>query len=589
VFVILGAIYSVTVPLWEAPDEPAHFDYVLHLARTRTLPTQRMGVLDASHHPPLYYLVAALMSSTADLDDPTGSIHGNPRFIWSGKGGAAHNAALHHSAETFPYQGIALAAHLARLVSVAAGTVTVICTYTIARLVFVRSKGLALFAAAVTAFNPQFLFIASSINPDAMTAMTCSVALWQLVKALKWPSRWQMWASTGLWCGLALLSKSSAFTIGLVAGLGLLVIALHRRSWELFWRSAFALGAASALVSGWWFVRNWVQYGDPLGWQAFLANWRVVRRVGRLGWPDVREFFTVQFQSYWARFGWMTIPAPQWTYRAIQAVCVLGLVGWGIWVYRRRWRELNKGAVFALPLLVLLPLLQEGFQLRSIFAFNASWYQGRYLFPAIAALSVLLAGGLWHLAPDQLRSPCLGLLGAGLLTFAIVVPVGIIRPVYAMPSLPKWRVWTLPHRCDVIFGDRVSLLGYRVCQSTSENGRELTLTFYWRAEQDLELDYSAFVHLVGGANEVLAQGDAGLGSHRDYASSAWWVGDIVPSQHTLRLPPRLPLGSEIRVGLYFWADPVRLPAMEDGSPSGDHISLSLADVGLSAVTDEADR
>jgi len=77
VFVILGAAYSVTVPLWETPDEVAHFTCVAHLVRTHSLPVQRMGVFDAAHHPPLYYVAAALVSSIADFDDPR--CHSNRR------------------------------------------------------------------------------------------------------------------------------------------------------------------------------------------------------------------------------------------------------------------------------------------------------------------------------------------------------------------------------------------------------------------------------------------------------------------------------------------------------------------------------
>jgi len=76
-YVILGVAYSVTVPLWEAQDEMAHFGYITRLVKTHSLPVQRMGVFDAAHHPPLYYVVAALVSGMADFDDPR--CHSNRR------------------------------------------------------------------------------------------------------------------------------------------------------------------------------------------------------------------------------------------------------------------------------------------------------------------------------------------------------------------------------------------------------------------------------------------------------------------------------------------------------------------------------
>jgi hypothetical protein len=349
----------------------------------------------------------------------------------------------------------------------------------------------------------------------------------------------------------------------------LLVSAIFHRSWKLLWRGALALGLVVFLISGWWFIRNWILYGDPLGWQTFLSNWEVVRRSGKVTWPDVRAFFDVQFRSYWARFGWMTISAPEWIYRVLLTMVGLSVMGWMRWFWQRRWRSLEDGTQLGVVTLLLFPLLQEAFQIRSIFTFDASWYQGRYLFPAVASLSLIIAIGLWSLVSGWGRQVILGLFGLGLLTFAIITPIAIIRPIYARPTLDKWRVWTLPHRTDVIFGDRIRLLGYRAHQSYSGEVREVDLTLYWQSVQDIDLNYSAFVHVTNEMGKVTAQKDVGLGSEQNYPTSAWWVGDIVPTQHSFTIPLDLPPGCEIRVGVYFWGDQKRLVAVEEGIPIGN--------------------
>ncbi|MDY6876251.1 MAG: glycosyltransferase family 39 protein [Chloroflexota bacterium] len=581
VFVILGVAYSVTVPLWEAPDEVAHFGYITHLVKTHSLPVQQMGVLDEAHQPPLYYAVAALLSSIADFDDLTGVFQSNPEFIWAGQGGVAHNAAIHRTAETFPYRGIALAAHLARWVSVVTGTVTMAFTYAIARHIFPETRYLALLAAALTAFNPQFIFITGSVSLDGMAAMTCTLALWQLVRTLEQPFRWQGWALTGMWCGLAVLSKPSAFVVGLTAGGLLLLSAIRQRSWNLLWLGALALGVAFLLVGGWWFVRNWVLYGDPLGWRAFLSNWTVVQRHGKVKWNDVCRFFTTQFQSYWARFGWMTVSAPKWIYQLLLVMCGLSLLGWGTWLWRRRWRSLRESQALGLIALVLLPLLQEAFQFQSIFTFDASWYQGRYLFLSIAASSILLATGLWNLTPRWMARSVSATVGTGLFLLAITVPTWVIQPQYVTPTLARWQVWTLPHHSDATFGERIRLLGYRVERAASLDQTTVNLTLYWQAAQNPDLDYSTFVHLLNKDGELVAQHDTGLGSDQHYPTSAWRVGDIVPSQHALILPSDLPPGGyQVRVGVYFWADGSRLPVIENGIPVGDFITLDQSTIKI---------
>src|SRR5581483_9653585 len=78
----MGVLYATRTPRWQAPDEPAHFNYVRALAETGTFPVLRQGDYDQaylerlksekfppelsidivryeSHQPPLYYLLAA--------------------------------------------------------------------------------------------------------------------------------------------------------------------------------------------------------------------------------------------------------------------------------------------------------------------------------------------------------------------------------------------------------------------------------------------------------------------------------------------------------------------------------------------------
>ncbi len=63
VFLILGAIYAVAVPLFEAPDERNHIGLIAYLAETGSWPRQQPGIVTAWHQegsqPPLYYGVLA--------------------------------------------------------------------------------------------------------------------------------------------------------------------------------------------------------------------------------------------------------------------------------------------------------------------------------------------------------------------------------------------------------------------------------------------------------------------------------------------------------------------------------------------------
>ena len=109
IYVILALLYSTTNPLWESPDEVGHFNFIRYLRETGTLPQQQIGQLGESHQPPLYYMLAAIVTFPADIHGNIGSFRPNPQFIWAGNGGDETNIALHNSAETFPYRQQSLA------------------------------------------------------------------------------------------------------------------------------------------------------------------------------------------------------------------------------------------------------------------------------------------------------------------------------------------------------------------------------------------------------------------------------------------------------------------------------------------------
>ncbi|MGB9578246.1 MAG: hypothetical protein ACPL3S_03140, partial [Halothiobacillaceae bacterium] len=59
-YLALGSLYAVFTPSWQAPDEPAHYNYVRYLAEYGRLPILHFGdyphayleQLKAAHFPP---------------------------------------------------------------------------------------------------------------------------------------------------------------------------------------------------------------------------------------------------------------------------------------------------------------------------------------------------------------------------------------------------------------------------------------------------------------------------------------------------------------------------------------------------------
>src|SRR5690606_23553196 len=174
-FLVIGFAYSVVNPLHEATDELRHYRFIQHLIQRRSLPIQGEGSgLECTvqgHHPPLYYATAALVTFWIDTGrDVCTEPPGNP--FWAYRywevGRDNKNQYLHGPDEAFPWHGEALAAHLARVVNLLFGALTVWLTWLTARVVWPNRPALATGSAAIVAFNPMFLYLSAAINNDVV-------------------------------------------------------------------------------------------------------------------------------------------------------------------------------------------------------------------------------------------------------------------------------------------------------------------------------------------------------------------------------------------------------------------------------------
>jgi 4-amino-4-deoxy-L-arabinose transferase-like glycosyltransferase len=255
-FCALAALYSVANPPWEASDELGHFDYVVHILTTWTLPVQSVQSPNLAHHPPLYYLFAAAFAWPADLSDPTFAPRFNPGFIWAGNGGHDPNVAIHTTAQTFPYTRHALALHLARLGSVLLGASTVVLLSATGRVAFPRVPAVGLLAVALIALDPEFLFVNGAVSNDPLIALAGTATFLAVLHAVRAAGQLGRWVAVGATLGVAMLAKSSAVALLGAVGIVLLIVAVERRSVAWLARAAACVAAPFVLLAGPWLVRN---------------------------------------------------------------------------------------------------------------------------------------------------------------------------------------------------------------------------------------------------------------------------------------------------------------------------------------------
>ncbi|HEY74244.1 MAG TPA: DUF2142 domain-containing protein [Thermoflexia bacterium] len=111
---------------------------------------------------------------------------------------------------------------------------------------------------------------------------------------------------------------------------------------------------------------------------------------------------------------------------------------------------------------------------------------------------------------------------------------------------------------DYQLGEEIALIGYDLSEPL-QGGDLLTVTLYWRADALPQGDYTAFVHLLDDAGQLLAQHD-GPPRYGRYPTPAWHPGDVIPDEHILAIPA-LAAGQRVRLvaGMYNSDTLERLP------------------------------
>ncbi|MGD2076962.1 MAG: glycosyltransferase family 39 protein [Chloroflexota bacterium] len=417
VYLAVGYLYAVNTPPWQAPDEPAHYNYIRQLA------AGEFPVIEAGDYDQEYQ--SEVISSRFD-----------PRYSVESFEYEDYQPPLYYLVQTPVFRLFEGNLQALRLVSVLLGTGVVILTYLVASRLFPGRDWLALTAAVFVAFLPQHVAMLASVNNDSLAELLIAAIVLLLFavasgreQSTDGRQELEYWPLVGLGIllGLGFLTKVTVYTLAPVAGIVLLWRYWHR--WRAFILACMLVfGIAIVIGVGWW-IRNLVVYGgvDLLGTAAHNAvvvgQPRTAQWISELGLGEtLKAFFQTTFQSFWGQFGWMGVVMPAWVYWPLLAFTSLTLAallklaiqpdGLRSAVGLRRVRPVAGLLILGGTLLMSLAVY---------LTYNLTFvqHQGRYLFSALVpiAVGVALAWGLL-IQPLTKRYPRAGYLlplGLGLL------------------------------------------------------------------------------------------------------------------------------------------------------------------------------
>lgn len=431
--------FALLTPPWQAPDEPAHYNYIADLATTGTLPVLRREYYNQkcleelvsnkfpveqsiaclryeSYQPPLYYLLGAVVYSLSD-----GSL-------------------------------LAL-----RLLGIGLGVGIILLLYYSLELVFPDKPMVVLGATAFATFLPMHVAVTAAVNNDVLAEL---LLLAVIAVLLRWSrdqfmtpapqsaqSRRQL-LTLGFLLGLGLLTKVYAYLFIPLTALAVVATVWHQnRSWRSFWTGAqlavWTLAPALLLGLPWW-VRNIYLYG---GWDILGLAWHdevVVGQPRTLDWINTHgvmryseRAFRFTFQSFWGVFGWMGVFMDERIYTALlifTGVLFLGLLWTLIRLISGRpdtdIDDYQRWVLYFLSVVVLAVMA-------SYIWYNTKFvqHQGRYFFWGLLPISTFVALG-WR----EVMRPLQGIITGFL---AVVLAAALTAAGMVTGGLNKWTLLTI--------------------------------------------------------------------------------------------------------------------------------------------------
>lgn len=543
--VVLALWWGTVVPVGEGPDEPGHFRYALFLARENRLPVQQ-AVGDGSdvpgegHQPPLAYWLMQPAVRWLPQDERVLELGEDAAFVY--RGGDQPNAYYRMSNDIWPYQGIALSWHLARIVSALLGGITVGLTYLLARSCFSEGPGRQWFplgAAALVALTPQFIFGNALVSNDPLLITLATALLWICITIVgeNQDGRGKALAAGAL-LGLLLITKQSALALVPLPFLALVVRGnLKRAAWD-----GLIVGVLAITISGWWYLRNLRIYGDWLGLAAFQETF-ATKDFHLTSWRDWTSGLWNLLRSSWGNFGWQTLPLSDGAYWAFAAFLALGLIGLVGSIGLGWWTQQGKRGLLLLAAIALV----FGWTVAFAHVAGTVAWQGRFLFPAVSAFAVLLACGLSTVLPGR---SALWSLTALLLVLSLSLPVSLIQPAYHAYVLPVQpaNFGNVYGRFDIGWKQGVELRNVEFPREVAR-GETLTITLTWHALEQMDRPWSVFVHLADAQEQIIdetnAQPQAGA-----FPTNGWVRGDWIADTHQLQVQHAPPGAYRLWIGLW---------------------------------------
>jgi len=435
-------IYSI--PVFQAPDEDDHFEYIRFLAEFKRLPffesrgwlsTETAFVFSKAG----FFRIRFHPEEKTDFENAQQFTEEILTFDYAPQEGGwglflniYSHPPLYYGILAIPYLFLMSTDfftrfYMLRLFSCLFSILTVMICFKIARKLL-RHKCLALASVFLVVFHPMFSFISASLNNDnllvLMFALVFLLGLEEIDRTKSGKGGRVINKDNILWglvLGGGMLTKFNfvpAILIFVAVKIYTIFLSTDKlRIAKRVFLELLFVGVLVSLLAGWWYGLNIYHFGEPV--RGTLSSTKLIavapeydkEIIKKKGfWGNLKEAFSYRYGvvsiSFWARFGWLDTPGNLKTIGLANKLLKIGIILWGLkLLYSLALKNKTK-----LKRFVSSPLIEERrqglliiylvvFDLFNAFLCLYIRYttgrpdfpsQGRYYFPAIVGLSLII-------------------------------------------------------------------------------------------------------------------------------------------------------------------------------------------------------
>ncbi len=278
-------------------------------------------------------------------------------------------------------------------------------------LILFRNKWVQYFLVAAVNLWPMFMFIKAGINNDILVVCAFTATVYSLLKFIKAKNLNKMdYLVLSFWVFVGCLSKAQYITIIPIV---VLVVFLHlKKSFDFRNILAFIIPIIPVIV---YFVWNYMEFGgvfpNPAGKPGIVQDNFFISEGGCWG-LSLSHYFRLLFYSrlysvfmgFVGNFGWLDTLLPKYIYMFFFVFMIVSVMGYVInVVLDLKSKTSKKEDLLLLSVAISLELFYVFLFLRTYLrsCYDSFPTQGRYYFPLILPLFLIVCLGLKRLLPKK--------------------------------------------------------------------------------------------------------------------------------------------------------------------------------------------